>query len=166
MKLRFPMLGIPALVLALAAPGAFAKDNGKGKGKDKEKQKKAKVEGVADDDDRRGRKGGDDRHDDDRDRDGKMTVCHIPPGNSAARHTITVSEAAWQAHRNHGDHRGTCGDRDDDDNDGRGEAFRRLDRNNDGRVSRGEWPYGETSFDRLDLDDDGALTPEEHRRRR
>ena len=163
MKLRFPLLTTSALMLALAAPGVLAKDNGKGKGKDKEK--KAKVERVSNDD------GRDDDDDDDgrNDRNGKRTICHIPPGNSSARHTITVSESAWQAHRKHGDHTGACGNGsgngNDNDGDGRANAFRDLDRNDDGRVSRGEWPHGDDSFRRLDRNGDGALSLGEYRRR-
>jgi subtilisin-like proprotein convertase family protein len=40
---------------------------------------------------------------------GKVTICHFPPGNSAARHTIEVSAAALPAHcMNHGDTCGPC----------------------------------------------------------
>ena len=40
---------------------------------------------------------------------GKVTICHIPPGNPANRHTIVVGEAAVSAHLAHGDHLGACG---------------------------------------------------------
>ena len=41
----------------------------------------------------------------------KVTICHIPPGNPANAHTITISENAWPAHRdNHGDLLGSCDD--------------------------------------------------------
>jgi hypothetical protein len=39
---------------------------------------------------------------------GKLTICHIPPGNPAARHTITISSSAWPAHKAHGDTMGAC----------------------------------------------------------
>ncbi|HUG53529.1 MAG TPA: carboxypeptidase-like regulatory domain-containing protein [Vicinamibacteria bacterium] len=39
---------------------------------------------------------------------GKITICHIPPGNPAARHTITISSSAWPAHKAHGDTMGAC----------------------------------------------------------
>ena len=39
MKTRFPLLLTSLVALALAAPGAMAKDNGKDKGKDKKKDK-------------------------------------------------------------------------------------------------------------------------------
>jgi hypothetical protein len=40
---------------------------------------------------------------------GKITLCHVPPGNPANAHTITVGEAAWKGHRNHkGDYLGPC----------------------------------------------------------
>jgi hypothetical protein len=39
---------------------------------------------------------------------GKVTICHIPPGNPAARHTITIDSSAWPAHLAHGDTLGPC----------------------------------------------------------
>ena len=40
---------------------------------------------------------------------GKVTICHYPPGNPNARHTITVDWAAWvNAHSGHGDTLGPC----------------------------------------------------------
>jgi len=38
----------------------------------------------------------------------KVDVCHIPPGNPANAHTITISENALSAHLDHGDHLGPC----------------------------------------------------------
>lgn len=38
----------------------------------------------------------------------KVTICHIPPGNEANAHDITISENALQAHLEHGDFNGTC----------------------------------------------------------
>jgi len=35
-------------------------------------------------------------------------ICHVPPGNSAARHTITIGAPAWPAHQAHGDTQGRC----------------------------------------------------------
>jgi hypothetical protein len=40
--------------------------------------------------------------------DAKVQVCHIPPGNPANFHTITVSENALSAHLGHGDLAGAC----------------------------------------------------------
>ncbi|HEW97830.1 MAG: hypothetical protein DRR16_12840 [Candidatus Parabeggiatoa sp. nov. 3] len=40
--------------------------------------------------------------------DKKVTVCHNPPGNQEAAHTITISENALKAHLNHGDTLGNC----------------------------------------------------------
>jgi hypothetical protein len=37
-----------------------------------------------------------------------VTICHIPPGNPANAHSITVSLSALQAHLNHGDSLGPC----------------------------------------------------------
>jgi hypothetical protein len=198
MKARLPILLTAVLAVALAAPGAMAKDNAKAKGKDKQK-KQQKVEKV--DRDRDGRGDHDGRHDgdrDDRDDDrngqGKVTICHIPPGNASAKHTITVSESAWSAHQKHGDHRGACPgtghgdgewpfgddafrrlDRDDDGGlvreefarHGEGPSRRRfedLDRDRNGRISRAEWPFGRDSFNRANRDDNDWISPDEYRR--
>ena len=32
---------------------------------------------------------------------GEITICHIPPGNFNARHTITIDSSAWPAHQRH-----------------------------------------------------------------
>lgn len=40
--------------------------------------------------------------------DGKVKICHIPPGNPANRHTIWVSQNAVNAHLAHGDYLGDC----------------------------------------------------------
>lgn len=37
-----------------------------------------------------------------------MTICHIPPGKPANRHTITIGSSAWPAHQAHGDTEGAC----------------------------------------------------------
>ncbi|MDX9924590.1 MAG: hypothetical protein RBS48_07475 [Ignavibacteriaceae bacterium] len=39
---------------------------------------------------------------------GKVTICHIPPGNSSARHTMSIPAGAVAAHLAHGDFLGTC----------------------------------------------------------
>jgi hypothetical protein len=38
----------------------------------------------------------------------KVTVCHVPPGNPANSHAISISENAVQTHLNHGDFLGEC----------------------------------------------------------
>jgi hypothetical protein len=38
----------------------------------------------------------------------RLTICHLPPGNPDAGHTMTVSEQAWRAHESHGDYLGPC----------------------------------------------------------
>ena len=38
----------------------------------------------------------------------KVTTCHIPPGNPANAHEITISERALRAHLAHGDNLGAC----------------------------------------------------------
>jgi hypothetical protein len=40
---------------------------------------------------------------------GKVDICHIPPGNPANAHTINVSVNAVPAHLAHGDTLGACG---------------------------------------------------------
>lgn len=42
------------------------------------------------------------------DREDKVTLCHIPPGNENAAHTIVVGEPAVRAHLAHGDYLGAC----------------------------------------------------------
>ena len=44
------------------------------------------------------------------DGDGRVTICHIPPGNSDNAHTITVGVGAVPAHLAHGDFCGACED--------------------------------------------------------
>jgi len=39
---------------------------------------------------------------------GEVTICHIPPGNPDAAHTITVGARAVEAHLAHGDILGPC----------------------------------------------------------
>lgn len=39
-----------------------------------------------------------------------IEICHIPPGNPDAQHTISIGEPAWQAHEGHGDTMGECPD--------------------------------------------------------
>jgi len=38
----------------------------------------------------------------------RVTLCHVPPGNPVNFHTITVGEAAVNAHLGHGDFPGPC----------------------------------------------------------
>ncbi|MGC4119206.1 MAG: hypothetical protein QM765_32500 [Myxococcales bacterium] len=41
--------------------------------------------------------------------EGKVLVCHVPPGNPANAHSICIDEAAVKAHqKNHGDELGAC----------------------------------------------------------
>jgi hypothetical protein len=39
---------------------------------------------------------------------GKVTICHVPPGNPTNYHTLEVSQNALQAHLDHGDCIGSC----------------------------------------------------------
>jgi len=45
---------------------------------------------------------------DDEQLSGQVTICHIPPGNPNARHTITIDASAWPAHKAHRDYLGAC----------------------------------------------------------
>jgi hypothetical protein len=40
--------------------------------------------------------------------DKKITICHIPPGNTGNPQTIEIPESAWPAHEAHGDTKGAC----------------------------------------------------------
>jgi type II secretory pathway pseudopilin PulG len=40
---------------------------------------------------------------------GKVDICHIPPGNAQNSHTLNVSPNAIKAHLAHGDYIGACG---------------------------------------------------------
>jgi hypothetical protein len=40
---------------------------------------------------------------------GKVTICHIPPGNPSNRKTLNIDGSAWPAHKAHGDTMGACG---------------------------------------------------------
>lgn len=42
--------------------------------------------------------------------EGKVEVCHIPPGNPEKLHTISISEDDVQTHLDHGDFEGPCSD--------------------------------------------------------
>lgn len=39
---------------------------------------------------------------------GKVVICHVPPGNPANAHTIRVGQSALPAHLAHGDYQGPC----------------------------------------------------------
>ncbi len=40
---------------------------------------------------------------------GKITICHVPPGNPANAHSLTVSVNGWNGHQRHkGDYAGPC----------------------------------------------------------
>jgi hypothetical protein len=41
---------------------------------------------------------------------GKTTICHMPPGNPANAHTLSIGDAAVPAHLAHGDKLGRCED--------------------------------------------------------
>lgn len=45
--------------------------------------------------------------------EGKVVLCHVPPGNPKNAHTICVAPQAVPAHLAHGDYYGVCGEHDD-----------------------------------------------------
>jgi hypothetical protein len=55
---------------------------------------------------------------------GKVTICHVPPGNPENAHTITISVNALKTHLDHhDDYCGPCEEGgDDDDDDGKGKT--------------------------------------------
>ena len=71
----------------------------------------------------------DDEDEDDEDEDdkkkkkknGKVVICHIPPGNPDDAHTISVGGGAARAHIAHGDTLGECEDDDGDNGDDNGD---------------------------------------------
>ena len=104
----------------------------------------------------------------------RVTLCHIPPGNPANAHTITVGSSAVAAHLAHGDYLGECQAGDDAcaetgaglsvDDDGC--AANQLDGDGDGVTNDAHacpnTPAGETidadgcGCSQLDADDDGV----------
>jgi hypothetical protein len=80
--------------------------------------------------------GGDDR--------GKVTICHVPPGNPDNQHTISVGASAVAAHLAHGDYLGEC----KDDGNGNGNG------NGDGRDNDRDFRDFCRFFDCRDNDND------------
>ena len=68
-----------------------------------------------------------DDEDDDDDEDGEdedVEICHVPPGNPAAAHSIWVGASAVPAHMGHpGETLGSCDDEGSEDDDGDGDAL-------------------------------------------
>jgi hypothetical protein len=52
----------------------------------------------------------------------KITICHIPPGNSGNPQTLTIPISAWPAHQAHGDNLGACVEENNEGNDSNGES--------------------------------------------
>jgi hypothetical protein len=50
----------------------------------------------------------DQESEDDIDESGKVTICHVPPGNPRKAHTITIDRSALERHLAHGDFVGEC----------------------------------------------------------
>ena len=55
--------------------------------------------------------------------DKKIDICHIPPGNPDAAHTIRISVNALKAHLAHGDYLDECKEQHDDSNTQEGKHF-------------------------------------------
>lgn len=88
----------------VAAAGADDKHDEKDKyddKKDKYDDKKEKKHKKDKKDKKKPKKPGDGQNE-------RVTLCHVPPGNPANAHTITVSENAVDAHLAHGDYLGPC----------------------------------------------------------
>lgn len=85
-------------------------DGGEGAGDDDDDDDGGEGTGDDDDDDGGDEGAGDDDDDDDNGNGNskKVTLCHIPPGNPDAAHTINVGANAVPAHLAHGDTLGPC----------------------------------------------------------
>ncbi len=81
------------------------------------------------------------RDDDDKGDRENVVICHIPPGNPDRRYTITVGEAALEAHLAHGDLLGEC----DEDEDAGGAGCTRC---------AGDVEEGDSDGDGVDDSDD------------
>ncbi len=96
--MRLPWIAITAVVVSLAASncGGLPEDNGEAVDAVEQPSTQAPPAGPME-------AGGGTT---------KVTICHIPPGNPANAHTITVGEPAVRAHLAHGDTIGACGSAD------------------------------------------------------
>jgi len=66
----------------------------------------------------------DDDEDDEDGEDEDVEICHVPPGNPAAAHSIWVGASAVPAHMGHpGETLGSCDDEGSEDDDGDGDAL-------------------------------------------
>ncbi|MBI1956843.1 MAG: fibronectin type III domain-containing protein [Candidatus Niyogibacteria bacterium] len=79
--------------------GADKKENEEHK-KDTDEKTAVKVKIGQDDED--------EDENDDRNGEGKVTICHIPPGNHKNPRTMTIARSAEKAHVAHGDTQGPC----------------------------------------------------------
>jgi len=75
--------------------------------------------------------------DDDDDDGGKVTICHVPPGNPANEHTIRVGAPAVDAHLGHGDYKGECDGRNADKAKGRGNSGKARGKGRSGKSKKG-----------------------------
>ena len=165
------LLAIFLLAFALAAPGAMADKGGKGKGKDKVKHSEKDKDRDRDWDRDRDR----DRDWDDGDwdgRDGNMRFRGMDRNGDGVitRREWRGNDVSFDNHDRNNDgvlagaevRPGGWDDGRDWDDDDRDrwwqDRFGRLDRNDDGHLSKAEWPGDLRTFDRADLNNDGLLS--------
>ena len=67
---------------------------------------------------------------------GKVTICHIPPGNIENAHTIIVGKPALRTHLSHNDIEGSCDDADLSDNSDNSNKNSRLSEDSSNKESR------------------------------
>jgi hypothetical protein len=71
--------------------------------------------------------------------EGKVEICHLPPGNPDNAHTIEVDRSALPVHLEHGDYEGECVVVDDDDDDDDYKADESSSSDNSGRRRLGRF---------------------------
>ena len=105
-KRKILSLAISALLTAGVASypmPSYAKDDSsktKVEEKKKEDSSKAKAEVAHTDSDKRSDSGSGDKSKQ------KITICHVPPGNPANKHTLHIAFSAWKAHQAHTNDKG------------------------------------------------------------
>lgn len=87
---------------------------------------------------------GDDDFEEKIDEKDRVTVCHIPPGNPAAKHTLTISKNALAAHLAHGDVLGKC-----EDEKGKGNTDKKNDNKGKGGGNGGAQQASTSWFEKL-----------------
>lgn len=148
-------LSLP-LVLAATADAGPGKGKGKDKDKDKGKQQKQVLKHDKHDDDH-GRHDGNMRfHGVDKNNDGRITRAEWP-GNDVSFDNHDWNDDGVLS----GDEVRPGARRDDDDDEVPFDRFEALDLDNNGVLSRAEWRGSAALFDRLDRNDDNAISRRE-----